>query len=245
MSAWRDERNRASRARLERALPDAFPAAILTHALAQPFVPPTPRRAVESYWRLHPLRADRLARALAARSGAPEGWTWRLGQDRESGLAGTFRLPPAPYREAAFSRGPGHCCVCGQPVYRLGWHRPPKPGDAPNRNARWHSACVTAWKLWCDPTEFIQPLKRRQARRCAETGTRLLKGAEVDHRVPLYEVWREHRDRPWAELLAHWGTPNLGVVNRGAHRAKCAREAGSRAGQVRSVLSTDEATNPL
>jgi hypothetical protein len=229
MSAWREERNARSLVRLRRSLPDAFPAGVLAHALARPFTPPTARRAVESYWRAHPLRADRLARALARRSGAPEGWTWRLGA--EEGLAGTFRLPPAPYREPAFARGAGHCCVCGQPVYRYGWHRPLAPGEVANRNARWHAACVIAWKFWCDPADQAAPLKRRQARRCAETGKRLLKGAEVDHRTPLFRVWREHRGMPWPELIAFWGAPNLGVVNRTAHRAKCAEEAGSRSGR--------------
>src|SRR6266536_5751702 len=38
---------------------------------ARPYIPPTPRRAFESYWRQHPIRADKLARALAALSGAP------------------------------------------------------------------------------------------------------------------------------------------------------------------------------
>jgi hypothetical protein len=60
-----------------------FPTAVLSGALHQPFVPPTP----------HPIRADRLARALAARSRAPEGWTWRLGNDRKRRLPGTFRTP--------------------------------------------------------------------------------------------------------------------------------------------------------
>src|SRR6266487_5470787 len=45
---------------------------------ARPYIPPTPRRAVESYWRQHPIRADKLARALAALSGAPEGWVWQI-----------------------------------------------------------------------------------------------------------------------------------------------------------------------
>ena len=31
--------------------------------------PPTPRPSIESYWRAHPIRADRLARALAAQAG--------------------------------------------------------------------------------------------------------------------------------------------------------------------------------
>ena len=68
-----------------------------------------------------------------------------------------------------------------------------------------------------------------QKRRCAETGGRLLRGAEVDHAVPLFRVRREHRDTPWPDLLAFWGAPNLRVVNRGAHVEKCAAEAADRA----------------
>ena len=130
MSKWQDEkaeRNRLSLARLTKALPRVFPSAVLARALSRPFVPPTPRLAIDGYWRAHPLRADRLARALAAQSGAPSGWTWRLGQDPKndrkndrknglkSGLPSSFRVPPAPYRERAYARGPGFCCVCGQP----------------------------------------------------------------------------------------------------------------------------------
>jgi hypothetical protein len=80
VSKWQDEkteRNRQSLARLTRALPRLFPSAVLSRALSRPFVPPTPRLAIDGYWRVHPLRADRLARALAARSGAPSGWTWQ------------------------------------------------------------------------------------------------------------------------------------------------------------------------
>ena len=228
MSAWRDARNERSLARLGRALPAIFPKGVLRHALARPFVPPLPRHAVESYWRAHPLRADRLARALAARSGTPEGWTWRLDALPE-GKRASFRLPPAPFREPAFAKGPGTCCVCGQPVFRFGWHRDLWGDGRVNRRASWHSACVAAWKLWCAPTEHGQALKRAQGRRCRETGRRLLRTAEIDHSVPLFRVWREHRDRPWPELLGFWGLPNLQVINRDAHLAKCAREAGTRA----------------
>ena len=42
---------------------------------------------------------------------------------------------------------------------------------------------MTAWKLWCDPPEFEQPLKRRQARRCTLTERRLLKTAEDRSRI--------------------------------------------------------------
>src|SRR5947208_11170670 len=122
MSEKRDLANARARARFEKALPQVFPAPVLTYALNRRWTPPMPRLAVDGYWRTHPLRADRLARALAAKSGAPKGWIWRLKEKRKDDLPTTFRAPPAPFREKAFARGPGFCCVCGQPVYRLGWH---------------------------------------------------------------------------------------------------------------------------
>jgi hypothetical protein len=84
---------------------------------------------------------------------------------------------------------------------------------------------VIAWRLWNAPSDFVQVLKRKQLRRCAETGARLWKTAEVDHRLPLFQVWDEHRDTAWPELLGFWGVPNLQVINREAHVAKCAEEA--------------------
>jgi hypothetical protein len=51
----------------------------------------------------------------------------------------------------------------------------------------------------------------------------------VDHRVPLFAVWSEHRSRPWPDLLAFWGAPNLQVINKTAHLEKCAEEAADRA----------------
>jgi hypothetical protein len=61
------------------------------------------------------------------------------------------------------------------------------------------------------------------------TGRRLLTSAEVDHRVPFFAVWSEHRARPWPELLAFWGAPNLQVIDKAAHLDKCADEAAERA----------------
>jgi hypothetical protein len=74
----------------------------------------------------------------------------------------------------------------------------------------------------------VRHLKVLQKRRCLATGERLLNNAEVDHRVPLFKVWRDYRDKPWPALLAFWGVPNLQVVNRSAHVEKCAQEAGER-----------------
>jgi hypothetical protein len=232
MSTWQEqtaEINRRALARLTKALPAIFPAGVLSRALARPFIPPTPRLAIDSYWRAHPLRADRLARALAARSGRPDGWTWQLGK-AQSGMPATFRIPPAPYREKAFARGPGFCCVCGQRVYHFGWHVD-LWGKGPNKRASWHGACVIAWQFWNAPSEQTPLLRRLQARRCGQTGGRLWKNAEVDHRVPLYRVWNEYRGVPWPDLLQYWGLPNLQVVNRDAHVLKCADEARDRSGK--------------
>jgi hypothetical protein len=229
MSKWqqyKSEINKRALARLMRALPDVFPAAVLSRALNRPFIPPTPRLAIDSYWRAHPLRADRLARALAARSGQPGGWAWRLGKPCD-GLPATFRTPPAPYRDKRFGRGPGFCCVCGQPVYQFGWHID-LWGKGPNKRAQWHGACVIAWQFWNAPSEQAPLLRRLQARRCGQTGGRLWRNAEVDHCMPLYRVWSEHCRTAWPDLLAYWGLPNLQVINRDAHVRKCANEARDR-----------------
>jgi hypothetical protein len=124
--------------------------------------------------------------------------------------------------------GPGFCCVCGQPVYRLGWHI--DLWDAgPNKKAVWHCACVVAWQFWNAPNGEAVLLRRLQKRRCGQTGGRLWKSAEVDHRTPLFRVWGEHRDLRWPKLLDFWGLPNLQVINRDVHITKCAIEARYRA----------------
>jgi hypothetical protein len=241
LSKWQDDiakANAAARARLTKSLPPVFPAAVLSRALNCRFVPPTPRLAIDAYWRAHPFRAERLARALAARSGAPAGWRWQVG-DRDAGLPATFRSPPAPFREKAHDRGPGFCCVCGQPVHRFGWHADLWDAGV-NKNANWHSACVIAWQFWNAPSGQTKLLRRLQGRRCRQTNRRLLQAAEVDHAVPLFQVWRQHRDAAWPDLLAFWGMPNLQVINREVHVAKCAVEAKGRrtVGVVAAELET-------
>ena len=87
---------------------------------------------------------------------------------------------------------------------------------------------MIAWQFWNAPSGEAPLLRRLQARRCAQGGGRLWKAAEIDHRVPLFQVWSEHRDTPWPALLAFWGLPNLQAINRDAHVAKCASEARDR-----------------
>ena len=225
MSETRALYNRRALARLTRATPEIFPAPVLIHVRGLRWTPPMPRIAADSYWRAHVLRADRLARTLAGLSGTPEGWTWRIGPKK--GLPESFRQPPAPYREPKFARGPGFCCVCGQPVYRFGWHRD-LWNTGPNRRAEWHAACIVAWRLWNAPSDHAKLIRRLQGRKCAQSGGRLWKTSEVDHRVPLFRVWREHREMAWPDLLSFWGLPNLQIINREVHVEKCAVEAGTR-----------------
>src|SRR5580692_11429055 len=96
MSEWRDGINRKALARLDKALPEVFPAPVLTHAMGRRFAPPRPRLAIDSYWRAHPVRADRLARALAAKSGGPPGWRWQLAQAGPARKRGRRRLVDEP-----------------------------------------------------------------------------------------------------------------------------------------------------
>ena len=55
------------------------------------------------------------------------------------------------------------------------------------------------------------------------------RNAEVDHRVLLFRVWNEHRETPWPKLLGFWGLPDLQVINRENHVAKCAGVAAAAA----------------
>ena len=113
-------------------------------------------------------------------------------------------------------------------MFRFGWHRDLAGAGRASRG-QWHAPCVAAWKFWNAPSDQARLLKRLQGRRCGTTGRRLLRGAEVDHRIPLFQVSRQHRDLPWPDLLGFWGTPNLQVINRRAHVEKCAAEAADRA----------------
>ena len=88
---------------------------------------------------------------------------------------------------------------------------------------------MAAWNLWTAPSDHVRHLKKFQKNKCAATGIRLLKDAEVDHRMPLFKVWRERSTRQWPDLLTFWGAPNLQVINRKAHLDKSVRETGERA----------------
>ena len=116
MSKWqaeKAERNRQSLARLNRALPRIFPSAVLSWALGRPFVPPTPRLAVDLY---------RRARIRSA----PIGWRVRL-------LLGAER-PEA---------GLGSSAITASMDYPPHIERHPRPiGNAHTRRVRDFAACA-------------------------------------------------------------------------------------------------------
>jgi hypothetical protein len=137
-----------------------------------------------------------------------------------------YRRPPI---ESAPTAGdPGSAACAGSRFIALAdlWN------DGPNKNANWHCACVIAWEFWNAPSGEAPLLRRLQARRCRQTGGRLWKAAEVDHRIPLFRVWNEYRDTPWPKLLDFWGLPNLQIINRDAHALKSALEARDRRGTL-------------
>jgi hypothetical protein len=58
------------------------------------------------------------------------------------------------------------------------------------------------------PTNQVRLLRRLQSLRCSESGGRLWKDAEVDHRVPLFRVWSDYREAPISHVRFHfccWG----------------------------------------
>jgi hypothetical protein len=127
-------------------------------------------------------------------------------------------------------------------VFRFGWHVDLwEKGQ--NRNARWHTACVTAWQFWTAPRDQVRALKRLQRHRCAQSGARLWKTAEVDHRTPLYRVWAERTEHSWPQLLSYWGAANLQVINRDVHAAKCEDERRHRA-RTRAAGLADMGAEP-
>jgi hypothetical protein len=231
MSTWqaeKAERNQRSLARLRRALPIVFPPAVLARALDRPFIPPTPRLAIESYWRAHPLRAERLARALAARTGPPTGWTWRMSQNPQNRPTSNISRATSSVPRAGIQLR-RRLLLCVRSTRLQARLAQGSWDTGPNKNAVWHCACVVAWQFWNAPNGETPVLRRLQGRRCGQTGGRLWKDAEVDHRVPLFRVWRDHRNEGWPNLLSYWGLPNLQLINRKVHVEKCAIEARYRA----------------
>lgn len=177
------------------------------------------------------LWAERVTRILCRRSGDVAGYRWR--QPPKSWTDQTrltsHRSPPLPFHQG-MSR-PGHCRVCGQPIYAAGSYR---PFLKPNARLTWHDVCLSTYTMMTKPAEMTEIFCLRQNGRCAVTGVALphaSSSADMDHTVPLFRVAQLHADEPWYDLIRFWGSGNLRAISHAAHKAKCADEAAERAGR--------------
>jgi hypothetical protein len=194
------------------------------------------RSTAHSCRRLHGLQSNRIGAPIHSALIASPGPLRLAAERRAAGLGGSGTARAAcPSRSARHPRPTAKAhthwaqdfAACGvkQFIASAGidlWR------TGPNKNAVWHCACVVAWQFWNAPSSETRLLRRLQSRRCTLSGGRLWRNAEVDHRVPLFRVWSEHRDTPWPGLLDFWGLPNLQLINRDVHAAKCVIEARAR-----------------
>jgi len=78
----------------------------------------------------------------------------------------------------------------------------PRLGAPLRRNYDERAQRLSSGRAILECAERRNPLLRRlQVRRYGQTAGRLWKTAEVDHRVPLFRVWSDHRNEPWPKLL--------------------------------------------
>jgi hypothetical protein len=176
--------------------------------------------------------ASHACRSLGPRPSCSDWSTSRLAlahrSKSENRTTGNIPNTPGSLPRASLQLGPGFLLrlwpsrLSTRLAQRSVGHRPEQ------ERAVWHCACVVAWDFWNAPNSEAAVLRRLQGRRCGQSGRRLWKNAEVDHRIPLFRVWKEYRDVPWPKLLAYWGMPNLQVINRDVHVTKCAIEARDR-----------------
>lgn len=193
----------------------------------------TPDEIAELRRRLRALeRAEAITRILCWRSGPRPDYDWRPAPrpycsmyDRREYSGGrpvrTHRDPPLPFH--ADRPRPGWCRVCGQPIgSQGGWRITAKRPQS--TRLTWHSVCTETYFLWVKTSNYTAVIARRQDGICPITGE-VIRYGEVDHRVPLYRVAREHADLPWCEMIRFWGLSNLQVLSRAGHLQKCREEA--------------------
>lgn len=189
--------------------------------------PLTPRDKVDFYWRKNRQRAICLTMALCRKRGKPRGWSWerwvedeyqkKLERDRYCKARGwriwgnparrDFRSVPLPLDGRG---GPGHCRMCAQPIYALGWHKPWGSSINPNKQANWHACCGYVYSI------MQQPL--------------FLNGHEADHIYPLYRAFRDFsRFGDWPFIMNFWLPVNIQYLTPEEHKLKSKQEAQERA----------------
>ena len=144
-----------------------------------------------------------------------------------------FRNPPQPY----LRHGPPYkmigCPMCGGKRYRLGWHND-WDGSGECNKGYWHKSCAAAHGMMQNPIDYWRFFHARQGGVCSLSGEPLgesRENIEIDHFVPLYQVYRDYREYDISDLLVFWGPENLRAVTKSAHKIKSKHEAAERAGK--------------
>ena len=191
----------------------------------------TPALRVRRYWHRHPARAFALMRAMAVANNEPiiSDWPRVVSQSRYTwhGPNGEPAIIHKPYKMIG-------CPMCGGDRYALGWHSD-WDGSGTSPRGYWHAACSAAYDLMGKPGDHWRFFAERQNWKCSLSGDDLDPGGadiEIDHFVPLYQVFRDyHPDYSVLDLMIFWGPDNLRAVTKKAHKAKSKHEAGERAGK--------------
>ena len=174
--------------------------------------------------------AQKITLRLCRLSGLVDGFIWPPAPRQQRRLyspppRSRHREPPLPFH-SFIHKGAGHCRVCGQPVYGKEGSHLKRFGES---KRTWHSVCVTSYDVMVNTGSYYREICLRQEGLC-NISSEPIRHAEIDHAVPLYRIARDHSARLWYRLLRYWMLPNLQVINREAHVAKCAAEAKERAG---------------
>lgn len=193
------------------------------------------------------VKAEKTTMMLCRRTGLVEGYQWMrtasywnnepIPADRIRAARASHRSPPLPFHSFKHL-GPGHCRVCGQPIYGAGDYRKTAVSKHKRDSLRtWHDVCTTTYFVMTKPNDFLGVIALRQQGLCAISGhpvgppaREYIGHADVDHEVPLFRVARDHADEPWFDLLRFWTLSNLRAITKEAHISKNAAEAKERAG---------------
>ena len=119
--------------------------------------------------------------------------------------------------------------MCGGKRYALGWHKD-WDGSGESKRGYWHAACSASYNMMRSPFDFWKFFYERQDGKCSLSGDDLggIDNIQIDHFVPLYQVFRDYREYPIEDILVFWGPDNLRAVTKSAHKIKSKYEAGER-----------------
>jgi len=197
----------------------------------------TPSMRVQRYWFRRPFEAWLLMHKMMSEQSEPPKFEWpRMkgvgrfhtinGRWTQTKFKPMFREPPkSPYSHLG-------CPMCGGVRYNLGWH---EDWDGKGKSARgyWHVPCNIGLTLMQNPHDFWKNFFEKQNGICALSGEPLGEHTnfDIDHIIPLYQVYRDFNHLPLIEFIKFWGPDNLRAITKAAHKEKNSQEAAERAGR--------------